>query len=135
MPLLFAGLRLGEAMSGPPFVITEFHWQGPAGDIVKAEIDAVIRMDSGIKFKIEVRPHPTDPAQTAITIAPAKWPAGDGSYKTPAEKRAAAYLFEHAEGLLGVLQAAIEDESAHLPPGTVTGTIGSGIARFRVDEP
>ena len=117
MPLLFAGLRLGEAMSGPPFVITEFHWEGPAGDIVRAEIDAVIRMDSGIEFKVEVRPHPTDPAQTALTIAPAWWPAGDGSYGTVAEKRAAAYLFEHADGLLAVLRAAVEDESAHLLPG------------------
>jgi hypothetical protein len=97
-------------MSGPPFVITEFAWQGPAGDVLRAEIDAVIRMDSGIEFKIEARPHPTDPTQYALTI--------DGDFDTRAEMLAATYLHEHAAGLLAVLRAAVEDESAHLQPGT-----------------
>lgn len=108
MSLLFAGLRLGEAMSTVPYIITELHWQGTPGE--PPTIQAVIRMDSGLEFKIEAVP-PVQPGEA--------WGFGvEGTFGTRAELVACEYLLGHAAELIAVLRAAVEDESAHLiPPG------------------
>jgi hypothetical protein len=112
-------------MSTVPYVITELHWQGTPGE--PPRIDAVIRFHSGFVFNVAAVPPaaPGDPWMLEV----------EGPFSTRAEQIAAQYLSDGRAELIAVLRAAVEDESAHLLPGTVTGTIGSGIARIRVDEP
>jgi len=98
VPLLFAGLRLGEAMSTAPFVITEMH----------SKIEATVRFDSGIEFTVTAAPNRDEPGQWGLEI--------EGFFGSRAERDAAQHLMDHAAELIAVLRAAVEDESAHLLP-------------------